>query len=438
MVNGKRGRSKTPRYGTNAVAKPRGRSAADVAISMLPPNLRNAARLARSASSLASSVYKRYNSGSYVRDKSLPFGTQSRRKSNMSGKGAADSKSAGKFGGMSRKGRKPKGWQSSSGHSVTLETGDVLTNNDIVYVGHITAPRERVYNLAWQCIIKLLVTKMNKKINAFDDAISQNGFNDGDVFQYRFRENAETTTVSQTAFTVAAGNTWSTAAVYFAGLIAANTNASEWLPVDFSYVPVTAGVGIYIQSIALDCLMLHFEIKSSLKIQNRTFGANGDTSDEVDNVPLYGKSVGGKGTGVQARFPASSNPANIVGSVDTGLIKQVNLGAGNKEPLSGFFWPKSSVEGKAHLDPGQIKTSVLNTKRNISLRYLTKLFQYVPFGAAAPPLTSFGQYRFFQLEKMLDVGTTVSIKVAFEINLFMGCYATTKMNYATTPGYIKV
>jgi len=353
------------------------------------------------------------------------------------GYGAQTSKSAGKLR-TRRKPRKPKGWQAGKGLTQTWESGGSIGARNCLYVGHITGPKDRLYEQAFKSILKLLLIKMNIRIRDFAAPLSEVGFVTGDDFQFRYASTSQTTGVTVINYTVAGGETFNAIAngMYVEWL---DANFTDIVPKSFGFIPGTSA-GHPVASIALEELMLHFDIKSSLKIQNRSVNITSEPgveyeADTVDNVPLYGKSIGGTGTGVLARFPNATVPANVVGQADNGLITQVTLDEDQEEPLSGYFFPKSTQQGKIHLDPGQIKTSVITTKRNISLKYLFRLFSTSTYNQ---PLTSFGKYRFFQIEKMIDTGVDINMSVAYEINTSMSCFATTKYNWTTAPIYSKI
>jgi len=349
------------------------------------------------------------------------------------GYGAYSSKSGG-FLRTRRKSRKPKGWQAGKGVTSNFETGSVIGDQDCLYIGHGTGPRERLFEVAFQCILKLLCIKMNVRIKDFYDRMDAVGFNVGDSISIYYSSTPISTITSTFTYVLLAAPTFQNVVNAFKTWAESTINSSDIMPLRFEYSPGTAN--LQFASVDISELMLHYDIKSSLKIQNRSINSAGnDEADEVDNVPLYGKSIGGSGTGVAAKFPSSTTPANIVIARTTGLISKVALDDNAKEPLSGYFWPKSSQEGKVHLDPGVIKTSVLSTKRNISLKYMFRLFASA-IGSTSP-ITSFGRYRFFELEKMIDTGTVINLLVAYELNTSISCFATTKYNWSTAPLYNK-
>jgi len=349
------------------------------------------------------------------------------------GFGAINSRSAG-FLKTRRKKRKPKGYQAGRGITCTLESGGPLSADEMLYVGHITGPKSEITKIAWQCILKLLLQKMTIRLLNLSRLVSSDGFVAGDLFRFSWTANPTTTAVTVRTMTLGGGEVYSDIVDNMIQTFW-TADAADIMPQKFEYIPAAASK-IYARSIGLQDLMLHYQIKSSLKIQNRTLNSAGnDESDDVDNVPIYGKSIGGTGTYCQSVFPNSITPANIIGEFESGIIRNIALDDNALEPLSSYFWPKSKQEGKIKLDPGELKTSVLNTNRNISLKVLYKMFS-TPL-SSTQPACSFGHFRFFQLEKMIDT-SALPVIVGYEVNTNYNCYATTKYNWTTAPVFKKL
>jgi len=333
-----------------------------------------------------------------------------------------------------RKPAKPKGWQAGKGVTMTIEAGGTLAAQNIVYIGHITAPADQIRYQAFQAMLKLLLTRMNVRIRDFNAPMNEVKIFPGDVFTLIYSSSSTTAGSSSASFNVLAASTFDDVVLGLISSITGTINV-DWIPKVLEYNGTATS--LQYASIALDQLMLHFDIKSTLKVQNRSVtsvGAGENEADAVDNVPLYGKTIGGSGTGVVCRFPNSVSPANIVGRIGNGLITNQSLDNNASEPLSAYFFPKSTQQGKVHIEPGALKTSVLSTKRSISFKYLFRLFA----NQGTQPITSFGSYRFFQLEKMIDTGLTQDLSVAYEHNLAMSCYATTKYNWTSSPIFKRV
>jgi len=350
-------------------------------------------------------------------------------------KGAAMSQSAG-FLRTRRQGpkRKLKGSMSAKGIHGTYEHSQLVDAATIAYVGHATTPRDIIFRSAWQAILKQLLIKIGYKMNSITDSVTSGSppFTVGDVFRLEYYLDAQQTAINITNATVIVGITWKQIADVFASLVSGGSDYGQFLPVRLMFLPGSSS-GYGAAQLNLQYGMLSFSCKSSLKLQNRTLTSLGnDESDDVDNSPLYGKTIGGKGTGVEMLFPNSSAPGQVVAQNNNGIITKVSLDTDLLEPLSGFFFPKSTQQGKIHLDPGQLKTSVLKYDRRISLAYLFKLFSYVP---GNPVIVPFGNYRFFQLERMIDISGSLNMKIAMEHNLEVNCVYQPKYNWTTAPVY---
>jgi len=333
---------------------------------------------------------------------------------------------------------KLKGNQSRQGIHGTFETGGILSAAQICYVGHATAPRDIVFRLAWQSILKQLLIMMNIKLNNIEElAVANGNVVSGDKFRFSFYVNPTVTTLTSVDSTVSITTTWKNIAQVFGDMIYSTTQYQQIIPVSFSYLPASLSTGLPPAILNLEYGMLSFYFKSALKIQNRTINStDNDESDNVDNCPLYGKTIGGNGTGCSMLFPnGAAFPAQVVCSTATGVIQKVTVDPDLEEPLSGFYFPKSTQEGKVKLEPGQLKTSVLTYSRRISLAYLYKLFFLAGTGTPPPsPIVPFGKYRFFQLERMIDTrGSPPEMKIALEHNLEGNCVFMKKNNWVTTP-----
>jgi hypothetical protein len=161
-----------------------------------------------------------------------------------------------------------------------------------------------------------------------------------------------------------------------------------------------------------------YYIKSSLKIQNRTTNtATSTEADDVDNVPLYGKAYDGPGNyfslGENYFSPAHNTQQNffIRGNLSTEPMA---------EPLPVGQFKRLKTCGKAHLDPGQIKTSVLTDSGKMGFNMLT-----LKLGAseAATNILAIGKQRVYILEKMIQsvaTGDATGIKLAYEVDFKSG------------------
>jgi len=197
----------------------------------------------------------------------------------------------------------------------------------------------------------------------------------------------------------------------------------------------------------LERTKIHICVKSSLKIQNQTSASEADNeADDVNNVPLYGKSYEGSGNGAVARMlretghqqPVPSSPNSYV--IRPGNPGLTILPAAYREPPLPSQFSRVQRSAKAHLDPGQIKTSVLNYKKTFYFANLVKILFTGTVLTEQNRLTQ-GNYRFFCFEKMIQyIGTSSSnaIKIAYEVDTKMGVQVTDYRSFQTAMVPMKV
>jgi len=158
--------------------------------------------------------------------------------------------------------------------------------------------------------------------------------------------------------------------------------------------------------------------KSSLKMQNRTVNSSGnDEADDVDNVPLYGKVYQGPGN----YFLVNDNYYNpLITFQSNYLVDGYDKTSDLCEPPPLGQMQRCRTIGKAHLDPGQIKTSVLTDTRKLNINQLNSIIGKSEATSNTLPL---GKQRSFIYEKMIQaVATTdiTAIKMAYEVDLKTG------------------
>lgn len=172
--------------------------------------------------------------------------------------------------------------------------------------------------------------------------------------------------------------------------------------------------------------------KSALKMQNRTINSTGnDQADDVDNVPLYGRTYDGTGNYLQIEesyyFPNLTNEWNVAhfgGTANSTLAEPPQLSVVQRAKRS----------GKLHLDPAEIKTSVLEAGYKLNLNQLFKIISRGD-NSNTQNILNIGKFRMFSLEKMLQaVGTTTvnGIQLFYEADLKSGCIATCPQKIPTT------
>lgn len=358
--------------------------------------------------------------------------------------GASMSKSGGFISTTQRAKRGGRNKVNRLGVSMVIERGGVLdagentsSAGNTVAVGHCNAPIILVHQMLWRAIIKKLVIASGQFSNLenFEEGIG--GLASGSFVRVSYSQGPDQAWVASD-YSLTTTTSWNDVALYFAGLF---TGASTpFNNTELIFEEIRLGSSNYADTtVNLRKAVFHFYSKSTLKVQNRTVNATGGDEESVDNVPLYGKAYFGKGSGTQAYTKDSSGyviaGSGFHGDVATGTIAKVPTEKWYQEPVPASHFIRVLKVGKVHLDPGHIKTSVLDGRYTISLDKFYKLLrvEIAPTGPA--PYTYYhdrsimGVYRFMILEKMLNsvVGTAAnSIKCAFEHNIRIGGYITTK------------
>lgn len=351
--------------------------------------------------------------------------------------GAMHSKSAGflKVKAKSRRRRRRKATL-ERGALINVEHGGLLTDPYCVYVGHSSMPTNTVFESVVRSLIKSLFLRAGTRVPSWD---SGPGYNGNIVIDYYAAAN--TATISQ--LTVAFTNSQAYNTILgnvFTSLTSLTENA-ELMSMSIVSVDADAVQRNPIVSINLRNSQVTVKVKSSFKIQNRSKNALGSEADDVDNVPLYGKSYEGKGTSIRNRDRNRGTSAAFTGHVTHGTVE---IGAASLDPATtnwkiyqeppepGAF-ENCRKYGKVKLDPGEIKTSVITSYKRMSPTGWLRLF--LEQGTSGSYRRYYiGSTKLFALEKMLETAnvTPTDVVVAYEhnLNIQVACY-TKKDSYTT-------
>lgn len=367
--------------------------------------------------------------------------------------GAAHSKSGGFIkGGRRVKYRTTKQVSNNLGTVEVIEKGGVIdagisssSAGNTVAVGHCNMPTQLAHKVFWRAIVKKLLISMKMDVSDFEAVLQQ--LYTGDRFRVTYRVSADSA-VGSTDYTLlgtSGGVTTDTpesVSSAFLSLFSASADLQDLEFTQFEYIPFSSLTVIKVNMagciIDLRNATFTFFAKSSLKVQNRSVSSTNTDDNAVDNVPLYGKTYGGRGSGTSSITRDSAYSVASYGfwcDDTTGTLAKVPTEKWFQEVPQPNHFRHVSYSGKIHLDPGHIKTSVLDGKVTISLNKVYKLLFNQPSGSTrAHEKAVLGKFRFMMLEKMINsVGGTAanSIKLAFENNIRAGGYITTKRSYGT-------
>lgn len=354
-------------------------------------------------------------------------------------RGASASRSAGKF----RRGKRinRRGYRQRSvnkGLVRVFEHGGVVTSNYCRYIGHHDSPYYDVMYLLWCGILKKLLEKTGYRISA--DAAPLENIIIGDIIQVEYRTGPSFVTAITTR-ALLAGDSLKTLAEYFVDKFDSTEHGLFGNNLMFhviKYIP--QAVGYTTMQMNMENLKVHLTSKSTLKIQNRSKNALGSEADEVDNVPLYGKSYTGKGSGMEVDHQKPYVTSMFYADVQKGMILYDGLNE-YREPILAQNTRNTSYSSKVKLDPSDIKTSALSSSTTMLLnKFITKMALSTGSVASTSSIkTLVGKFRVFALEKMIETETNeadiVPITVAYEVNTRISCYVTGGAN-ATLQSFI--
>lgn len=324
----------------------------------------------------------------------------------------------------------------------TYEKGGVVsctTANQTYYIGHTCAPQELSVEIVVRSIIKALFEKMGYPIKQYTDTLTWMAA--GDRIEIKYRNGYDSTdaqTVQSFAWGAAytANNFVSVIYSYWIGNWSAN---KDFNLIDITFFPAATVNGIIAATrINLYNGKLELHYKSSLKIQNRSVGGSlDDNEDAVDNVPLYAKGYSGNGTGTDY-VGNTSGSLPFIADKGNGLIFHTGSDTvGTLETPFAQLFKGVKKEGRAVLEPGHIKTSVLELKKKINLSKFVSI--NIRQNLDANPLVPLGSFRFYGFEKILNADEAIDFKYAYEVNHCMGArFYEGKDNTYTTMDFLKL
>jgi hypothetical protein len=360
------------------------------------------------------------------------------------------------------------GVHSTEEHRFTSKTNQVdAARYETIQIGHTTLPQKTVLMNVARAMIKHCCAKMNVEIRSFQDRMVElnkgYAFHIGDIFRWNYWpswiDNAELT--DNFFIQVDEFETFETFAyklVVKLRLISETLGAGKLTNLrwkDFEYAPEDGldKKAYQWMSCSMTQIMCEIQVKSALKVQNRTVNAVGDDDDgdDVDNVPLTGKIFKVKGNNVVnrnfRRILRGVGAGNVINNdiiLFDGIARQQgNVPAGDAiyfQPFlenSDFNKPAEPMKStdiincvqfsNLHLQPGAIKTSVITQSFKLPLTFVLDLL--CSDGAAAPTLQKYnpklGYTAIMHLEKAIGSFTS-SVAIAAEVQYDIWCAVTSK------------
>jgi len=309
--------------------------------------------------------------------------------------------------------------ESVSGVNYTGEFGGSASNTNMVVIGHATSPPTITYKQMWIAVLKRLFKQADFLV--LDTGLV---FPFGGKIVVTFKTQPDAGLTTDTCVMAGGTTTLQDLAGYYIDAartwnqnFATRTNALEmltmaWFPLRdpvpdaYSYVKTSL--------VRLDEIVVKIAAKSSFKIQNRsTHVADAHNADTVDQVPLYGKSYEGASTGTYWVNQMAVTAPFVAGRLD-GVIRPIPPAA-MKEPPKPAEFKGTQKMGKARIEPGYIKTSVLYHTASHTPSIWCRMLGPSVWNTYTTPQV--GRYRFFCLEKILDSDEADPLTCAYEHNL---------------------
>jgi len=323
------------------------------------------------------------------------------------------------------------------GYGLTHEYGKIYTGGDLVGVGHITHPATIIVRTLFFVVLKKLLNLSGYQLYK-DSNIIPFVATDQIVVTYQLDENSSAAayilTIGGTAFTLATlvDNIAGNARPYLVDTV----NQTQ---ISFISIAFKSSSNVEMNPVAINMrdLMVKMQIKSTLKIQNRTVNTVTNVeSNDIDNAPVYGRIYGGTGTGSPYLSTSNASTISFYGDVTNGVIIPTNVNSVGEPPVAEAF-NKVTRTGKLLLNPGIIKTSTLTHTRNM---HFTDWFRLIATGTGYTtdtPVSKAGKFAFMLIEKMIDASPTQPLTIATEHNLEVNSSCSMRKTYQMIRGYTK-
>lgn len=286
-----------------------------------------------------------------------------------------------------------------------IERADTVLDTKCVFAEHCSVPIKTVAKFTVYAMVKKLLNEADIQFSDWNE-LRAGRIVDGDSIALTYKKFFSSTSGTVISITVATGDTTygSVAEKFwlaiFNGLINPSGGVDGMLPqAQLSTLSFVVGGGhkaeLNLRGASMSCI-----VKSSLKMQNRSYNiATDNESDDINNVPLYGKTYEGRGNGFLPR-----DNSNVMAPCDVDYAWNI-YGASSsttlQEPPEAYQLQYVTRSGKATIPPGKIKTSVINDRIVMSLDTFFKTCYSQYPGTASDNLQfhRMGKIRMFAFER---------------------------------------
>lgn len=418
------------RFLSSAVAQAAGRLAEQAARSAVQSAVRSSAQLFSRRSQGGgrrgvSQVSMPFGSGSRPivrrggRRMTVKSGKSLRRPVGMTTAGVGPGKSAGFIGQAAS--TEVKTEYLKKGVVLQQEVASKLQGQEVVFVAHSTAPAAYIRRTIAMLLLRAIMVR--HKVQWLDPgaaAVFAGRYTVGDIFSLQYVSTATGVVTTTGSITLVTLSTFEDIINAFIGGLRTIYEVKDRHLIGVEFIAKWDSTTKFRPSMYLNLTGAEIQIssKSALKIQNQSDA----TIDLGNNQPLNGKFYDSNGNYLKWRngalYAASAEyfTCEEQGHFELAIDRNSTAFPELREPPPpGAFYDVTS-SGKVKLDPGELKTSVLNHVDTVSLARLGKYFSSQMAVATGTPLNG-GKCRFIALERMIDADTTpTNMTIAWEID----------------------
>lgn len=316
-----------------------------------------------------------------------------------------------------------------------------ITDDRCIYVTHHDLPYLTLLKASVYALLKKFLLKMNVDFSSWTDVLTTAFVPDGTTFSVEWRQSYNVSTSVASCVKVAADTTFKALADrIFADIFVTQFLDASGIGFDSPAQLISMETNIASRVTRMNLIGARLDVmtRSALKMQNRSVPLTGDDqSDNVNNVPLEGKSYQGTGNGFIGR-----DNATVIPPAD-GVWAWSSSGAGAtailQEPPEPYHFKYVNKVTKVKLPSGALNTSVLNGKLNMEFDRFLRYCRFIRRsngGTTALGYTNMGHCRMFALERSIARLTTElqpGISIAAEIDFKMYLDISLKASAYTAP-----
>lgn len=327
--------------------------------------------------------------------------------------------------------------------------------NQVVYVAHTTLPAQTVAYATMKSLVKKLLIEAKHSIKNQKEIICAGQYYYSQISLYYKVKDGDV--VTEKIFAITTSTTFedvSNAMFNWFMSLSETSNLPNQLLFLRYYVNVAlTGTALLLQAeLDLSTAKIQLYGKSQLKIQNRTVtAASNNNADDVDNVPLDGRSFEyATNSTIYRDFgePTTATVGAITTSPYFGVLPTFSAATGpvttgtsmyaDMPDRTQFIGCKKMA--KTQLDPGTIKTSVLNDTVTMPLnKLISTIFGRKPnTGTGRTNQYWIGRTRLFAWEKMINIAgdsaSASAFNLACEHQYEVGAIAVVQKKLQTAPG----